>query len=421
MAMNIKLLVLVLLGACLQSVTGSKNHKKKNNGGRLMNIGKFGLGLLSLNYATSTENANVDCAGQSMDFIKAADFGCGWDYNFFKYGQLWHKKKDDSWWCSCIKNCEESNECVAISFSDKVDSWKSCELHNKIGERYHNDPTIASIYQTEMLDNNYKCYHVLRHCPASLPPNALVMMDYIRCSDEPNDFLSKFLTSEENVQPCNTIQALYQRVQEFVGTGKSLTPEKNVQPCSKMQTLYQNAQKLGKCISKGSAEIVKSAKAQIFGRNVSHKIHVTMFEDYLGNFENMEINEALELHEIFEKIKDIDFFRVKAAVDVSGKLRNAENTAKRIKWILKNYETLKEYNFDRVEYVANLLKPLVQNTDENLSFENQAYVYEQAYQQWIQREPLENIKEVIKYAETAQNKKLTWEIKTNQIKKKYDL
>lgn len=295
----------------------------------------------------------------------------------------------------------------------------SCALHNKIGERYHNDPN--SSFQTEMIGNNYKCYHVLRHCPASLPPNALVMMDYIRCSDEPNDFLTKFLTPEENVQPCNTIQALYRSVQKFVGTGKSLTPEKNVQQCTKMQTLYQNAQKLGKCISKGSAEIVKNAKAQILGRNVSHKIHVTMFEDYLGNFENMEINEALELHDIFEKIKDIDFFRVKAAVDVSGKLRNAENTAKRIKWILKNYETLKEYNFDRVEYVANLLKPLVQNTDENLSFENQAYVYEQAYQQWIQREPLKNIKEVIQYAETAQNKKLTWEIKTNQIKKKYDL
>merc|ERR1712098_110942 len=242
------------------------------------------------------------------------------------------------------------------------------------------------------MKHKFRCYHVLRHCPLSLPPNALVMMDYIRCSDEPNnDFLDKYLT-----------------------------PEENLQPCSKMQTLYENAQKLGECISKGSANIVKTAKARILGQNIPQNSQAMMFEDYLGNFENLETKEALELIEIFEKNEEFDFFRVKAAVDVLGKANNLINP---IKWTLENYETYKEYDFDRVEHVANLLKPLVQKTDENnpLSLENKMYVYQQALESWIQREPLEKIEEAIQNAESAKNKKLTWEMKANRIRKKYDL
>merc|ERR1712034_267509 len=150
---------------------------------------------------------------------------------------------------------------------------------------------------------------------------------------------------------------------------------------------------MGKCISKSSAMILKSAKARIFGQNISHTTHVKMFEDYLGSFENLKIDEALELVEIFEKKEEIDFFRVKAAVDVSGKMDSTQNTTKRIKSTLEKYETLKEYDFDRVEYVANFLKSLVQGTDPqgnagDLSITNQTYVYEQALQQWIQREHL---------------------------------
>lgn len=507
------MLLLVLLGACLKILNGSKNKEKRKNMKGLANVAKVGLGLLFLNYIScgNTENIAVNCGDRSKAFevMKVSEFACGYDYSSFG----WTIRN----FCSCLKLCEHDDRCVAFTHKngDAIEGKEyEGDLYQTTGKEYrndHNDPD-----DKRLIEHNYRCYHVLKHCPQSFPPNALIMMDYIRCSEdiESSNFFDKYLISEE--KPYKT---LYETVKSF---GKSIlhrwiihgektmaaeetaklqtylqnsgekgfTKEK-LQPCSdnKLRTLYKSTQKLGKCNSKSSTKISEAAKEMIVGKawkscakehltedgnpeecvcngivrygysstwyhqtkisfssipckgdvfgtthmdfNPSalkfcecnkwdHRQHVEMFKDYLTNSKHLEKYQFMWLVDTFEKNKELDFFRVKGALDYFAKANgwseiNMENTM----WILKNYSTYREYNFDRVEYAANVLKPLFYEAHElKLSAENEKYVYKQALEPWVQHESLETIKEAVKSI-ILPDTKLLWEYsKTRKLQTK---
>jgi len=258
-------------------------------------------------------------------------------------------------------------------------------------------------------------------CPATLPPYANNMMQYIYCAEneETADPFDKYLeTQGEEYMNCLSFK-------------------------SKLLKLYKRVKRLGKCAKEKYTDIVHGAKQRIFGKTPDRNREVEMFQEYLRNLEGVDNVEKLS--EMFEGLDKPDFFQLNSLHDLYSR---AFPTM--INFLTLEHGVLlgmlqhryKDMNFEQADQLMSFLKNMnarvqfVKQMDEYLDYDldrNKKVLLalkefspddpdneKNALEPWIQNKDLssEKIDETIIYCfKSLKNQRQCWDSKTEDFKK----